>query len=225
MVRVHAAADHSIASTTTGLHPYSPIITTITTTTTTPLHPQEKSKGEDAASKKQKKKALGNNFYRVVFKVHMYFEPSAADTSAQHEMYGQAVYDVVSARYPCGERDCLALGSLQLQAEYGDAGLQDLAQKLSRFLPAKYSEGTRQNELAAELKKLHAGHAGMSVDATEKAYLEYVKEWQVYGSSFFFVEPQMSADLPDEVFLAVNPKGVLIINPDTKVRSRMAASS
>ena len=26
----------------------------------------------------------------------------------------------------------------------------------------------------------------------------------------------MSAELPDEVFLAINPKGVLIINPDTK---------
>ena len=26
----------------------------------------------------------------------------------------------------------------------------------------------------------------------------------------------MSVDLPDEVFLAVNPRGVLIINPETK---------
>ena len=26
----------------------------------------------------------------------------------------------------------------------------------------------------------------------------------------------MNVDLPDEVFLAVNPKGILIINPDTK---------
>ena len=43
-----------------------------------------------------------------------------------------------------------------------------------------------------------------------------MKEWQVYGSSFFFVEPQMNVDLPEEVFLAVNPKGILIINPDTK---------
>ena len=39
---------------------------------------------------------------------------------------------------------------------------------------------------------------------------------QIYGSQFFHVEPQMSADLPDEVFLAVNPRGVLIINPETK---------
>lgn len=30
-------------------------------------------------------------------------------------MYTQAVYDVVSARYPCGERNCLELAALQLQ--------------------------------------------------------------------------------------------------------------
>ena len=41
----------------------------------------------------------------------------------------------------------------------------------------------------------------------------------MYGSSFFFVEPQMNVDLPEEVFLAVNPKGVLIINPDSKAVS------
>lgn len=180
------------------------------------LFEEEKSKADDGATKKQKKKALGNNFYRVVFKVHMYFEPGATDTAASHEMYIQAVYDVVSARYPCGERDCIALASLQLQAEYGDSGLSDLKEKLIRFLPTKYAEGTRQSELSTEIRKAHALHNGKSAEAAESEYLEYVKEWQVYGSSFFFVEPQMSADLPDEVFLAVNPKGILIINPDTK---------
>ncbi len=49
-----------------------------------------------------------------------------------------------------------------------------------------------------------------------RAYLRHVKAWKIYGSQFFHVEPQMSVDLPDEVFLAVNPRGVLIINPDTK---------
>lgn len=173
----------------------------------------------------------GNNFYRIVFKVHMYFEPTAtakagdtdiaALTSAAadgHEMYVQAVYDVVSARYPCSEKDCLQLGALQLQAEYGDAGLPDatLKDRLGRYLPSKYVEGPRAETLFTELKALHKSHAGKPKAAAEGEYLKHVKEWQVYGSSFFFVEPQMSADLPDEVFLAVNPKGILIINPDTK---------
>jgi hypothetical protein len=180
------------------------------------LFEEERSKTDDQ-SKKQRKKALGNtSFYRVVFKVHMYFDVPADDASAQHEMYVQASYDVVSARYPCGERDCLALAALQLQAENGDAGLPDLGQKLERYLPAKYAESTRTSELANEIRKQHAEHAGKSQRAVEREYMDYVKEWQVYGSSFFFVEPQMNSEMPEEIFMAVNPKGILLINPDTK---------
>lgn len=146
----------------------------------------------------------------------MYFEPPAGDLAAHHEMYVQAVYDVVSARYPCGERDCVALGALQLQAEYGDAGLADLKDKMGRYLPQKYATSARAADICKELQRIHATHKGKTRDAAEAEYLAYVKDWQVYGSSFFFVEPQMTADLPDEVFLAVNPKGILIINPDTK---------
>ena len=140
----------------------------------------------------------------------------ADDLKAQHEMYVQASYDVVSARYPCGERDCVALAALQLQAENGDAGLADLNQKLERYLPAKYAESTRTSELANEIRKQHAEHAGKSAKAVEQEYMDYVKEWQVYGSSFFFVEPQMNSEMPEEIFMAVNPKGILLINPDTK---------
>ena len=179
------------------------------------LFEEERSKtGEE---KKARKKALGNtSFYRVVFKVHMYFDVPADDAAAQHEMYVQASYDVVSARYPCGERDCLALAALQLQAENGDSGLPDLNQKLERYLPAKYAESTRTSELANEIRKQHAEHAGKSQKAVEHEYMDYVKEWQVYGSSFFFVEPQMNSEMPEEIFMAVNPKGILLINPDTK---------
>jgi hypothetical protein len=180
------------------------------------LFEEEKGKADDAAGKKKKKRATGNDFYRVVFKVHMYFEPSLQDKAAQHEMFVQASYDVVSARYPCGEKDCLALAALQLQSEFGDEGLADLSKNLIRYLPAKYAESTRTSELATEIKKQHTAHAGKTGLKCETEYLAYVKDWQVYGSSFFFVEPQMNVELPDEVFLAVNPKGILIINPDTK---------
>jgi hypothetical protein len=185
------------------------------------LSEEEKARGEDAASKKTRKKATGNHFYRVVFKVRMYFEPPVHDIAAQHEMYVQATFDVVSARYPCSERDCASLAAIQLQAECGDAGMAvaDLQAKLTHFMPLKYAENTVNNRLellSKEIVRQHGEKKGMTRKAAEEAYLAYVKSWQVYGSSFFFVEPQMSMALPTEVFLAVNPRGVLIINPDTK---------
>ena len=133
------------------------------------LFEEEKQRGDEG--KKKKKKATGNDYYRIVFKVHMYFDPAAEDRAAAHEMYVQAVYDVVSARYPCGERDCLSLAALQLQVEYGDAGLSDLREKLPRFMPSKYTEGTRQNELAVEIRKAHTPSAGKTREQGEAEYL------------------------------------------------------
>ena len=182
------------------------------------LFEEEKSKGDDAKSKKDKKKALGNNFDRVVFKVALYLEVPLEDIAAQHQLYVQAVFDIVSARYPCGEDDCLELAALCLAAEHGAALPENLKDRLARYLPAKFATGPKVDAAAvtAALTAKHAAHKGKSRAAAEKEYLQYVKEWQVYGSSFFFVEPQMNATLPAEVFLAVNPKGVLLINPETK---------
>ena len=166
-----------------------------------------------------KKAVAGLHFYRIVFKVHMYFDPPADDAAAQHELYVQAVYDVVTARYPCEEKDVRALAALQLQAECGDAGAPDLADHLAHFLPAKAlpKAGSRDaDELLADLRRQHAALAGRPPAAAAADYLRTIKTWQVYGSSFFLVEPQMSADLPADVFLAVNPKGIIIINPETR---------
>ena len=41
------------------------------------------------------------------------------------------------------------------------------------------------------MRKAHTPHAGKRSEAGEAEYLAYVKDWQVYGSSFFFVEPQV----------------------------------
>ena len=52
-------------------------------------------------------------------------------------------------------------------------------------------------------------------DKCEKAYLDFVKDWQVYGSTFWHVQPQGTMEFPSHVIMAIHPKGVLIINPDT----------
>ena len=128
------------------------------------LYAEEKTKGEDGTAKKKKKHLSGNNFARIVFKVHQYYEPQPGDTAAEDMMYKQAVFDVVSGRYPCGEKICVQLAGMQLQAEYGDAGMSagDLKEKLSRYLPTKLSEGTRGSELSNAIKQNQAPHAGKS---------------------------------------------------------------
>ena len=36
------------------------------------------------------------------------------------------------------------------------------------------------------------------------------------GSAYFFVEPQNSRDFPSDVVLAINAKGILVVDPETK---------
>jgi hypothetical protein len=179
------------------------------------LADEEKGKGEDtAAAKKAKKKTMGAcNF--TVFKVHMYFEPPAEDEPAQHEMFLQAAFDVCH-RYPVGPEDAIQLAGLQLQAAAGNKGLKDLEARVGKFLAPKYCDKERGVDVAAvvaQLKAEHAKHKGKSRQAAEAEYLAVVKDWKVYGSTFWHVEPQMNAELPEAVILAINPKGILVIHP------------
>jgi len=177
---------------------------------------------EEEKTKKQKKKEDKTAMYRLVYKVHMYFEPQGGDKAAEREMFTQAVFDVVSSRYPCERDDCVKLAAIQLQFEVGsEAGKANLSvDRLRRYLPRKFVS-KKGSENAAIVNDVLAAHQDgvkeLEQLEAQRAYLKHVQAWKIYGSSFFFVEPQVShTNLPDEVFLAVNPKGVLIINPETK---------
>lgn len=172
---------------------------------------------EEEKGAKDKEGGL-SKMYRIVYKVHMYFEPDPRDKAGVLEMFRQAAFDVVSSRYPCEMEDCVHLASLQLCYEQGnDPEKVEVKEKIERYMPAKFIEEAGEHTCANQIAVMHKEKWG-KLDRNEavQRYLAFVKEWKIYGSSFFFVEPQMSHDLPDEVFLAVNPKGVLIINPDTK---------
>jgi hypothetical protein len=97
-------------------------------------------------------------------------------------------------RYPCGEDDCMELAALSIFIEHGKFAPENLKDRLDRYLPAKFASGPKVDAAAVVAKlteKCSALKFRSRADA-EQEYLKFVKEWQVYGSSFFFVEPQMS---------------------------------
>jgi hypothetical protein len=59
-------------------------------------------------------------------------------------------------------------------------------------------------------------YAGLCPKVAMDMYLSDVRGWDVWGSNFYFVEPQNNPDIPDKVFLAVNPQGILVIDFETK---------
>lgn len=92
--------------------------------------------------------------------------------------------------------------------------------KIKRYVPKKFLGDSNVNaSLVKKIIEARTTLGKMEADKAMDSYLKYVKGWKIYGSAFFYVEPQSAhTHLPESVFLAVNPKGVLLINFDTKVR-------
>ncbi|KAH8095501.1 hypothetical protein JL720_2804 [Aureococcus anophagefferens] len=83
------------------------------------------------------------------------------------------------------------------------------AYKVRHFFDVKDGD-----DAAVELIYVQAKH-----DVRQEArlsYLDYVKSWKIYGSSYYFAEPKQNRDFPSEVVLAINAKGILVVDPDTK---------
>lgn len=155
--------------------------------------------------------------FQFIFKMRLFFDIPDNDTAAVDLAYIQAVHDVTDSRYPCNQEDCLTLAALQAQEKFGDySGGAPFEEGLGAFLPAKYLKGSGGKDLEDSILKIYAKLKGYSSQEAKLNYLDYVKSWKIYGSAYFFVEPQNSRDFPSDVVLAINAKGVLVVDPETK---------
>jgi len=161
--------------------------------------------------------------FHFQFKVRFFLEVPDDDQAAVEMLYVQAKHDVVDARYPCSEQDAVTLAALQLQEEFGDKPEPDcpyLKGNLGKYLAQKFLR-PEDKEAAADdpepkLLKLYAKLAGYSRPEARLSYLDYVKSWKIYGSAYFYAEPKQNRDLPTQLVIAVNLKGLLLVDPDTK---------
>ena len=152
-------------------------------------------------------------------------------------MFLQATADVVDNRYPCKDKDSLTLAALQVQEQYGDypesgkdfaselRGTDELTgkPKLAKFLSENYIPENRERmeELTEQITRLYAKLSGYTVNEARLSYLDYVKSWKIYGSTYFLAEPvdeksSKALDFPASVILAINAKGIIIVDPDTR---------
>jgi len=160
--------------------------------------------------------------YHFLYKVRLFLEPDPTDHAAVDLFYVQGVHDVVHARYPTSDQDCVTLGALQVQEKYGDWTpdcRNPLTGNMHKFISKKFlSDKLREQEMEDNVmqvwKKL-AGKTYTSRDAKQN-YLDYIKAWKIYGSTYFVVEPQSSRDFPKEVVLAINAQRVLIVHPQSQ---------
>jgi len=174
-------------------------------------------------SQREEKQRKGNKAnvktFRFVFKIRLFLEPEESDVAANEIFYIQAVHDVVSARYPVSKEDNISLAALQCQKEMGNFTSEGaMKDKLDQYIQAKHihKKAAKNSELVASVCELWDGLKDMSSHEAQLSYMELVRGWKVYGSTFFVVEPKSQPDLPNYGILAVTASGLLIIDMKTR---------
>jgi len=184
-----------------------------------------------AVKKEVKKKKEEPKWSGFLFKPKLMIKTSSdtlmTDMEAVHLTYLQAVSDVVTGRYPSTDKDVTVLAALQLQATFGDynGSLHQsgwLAPKLKDFLPLAYIQKKGKND--SKLEKDYEANIlgkwqkvkGFTIQEAKLNYLDYVQEWQFYGSTFWTVEQRQFKDYPSPLTLGINSEGVLLMHPDKR---------
>ena len=114
------------------------------------------------------------------------------------------------------------MAALQLQVENGDYKGDNtfVNGKLSNYMPEKFLTKARVAKIEEMVVKIWGQCAGKNASQAKDNYIDYLtaspQTEDVYGSQFFVVEPKKSQTLPQTVVLAINARGILIIDPASK---------
>lgn len=144
---------------------------------------------------------------------------SERDVAGQDLMYIQAVFDVVQSTYLCLVNDAYTLAALQLQVKYGDYTSDSLSlirNSLNQYLPERNLSSSSHSDVCAKVLQKYAQLQGFTTTEAKLGYLDFVKEFPSYGSAYFFATPISSTTLPKEVAIAINNKGVAVVDNFTK---------
>ena len=165
-----------------------------------------------------------NQFY-FLFKLVMFIDSAGESTADPIDVeleFAQAIKDVISSKYPFSEQDALTLAALQMQEKHGDhpeGFASDYIQnRLRGFVASKFYEGNegKQRELEGTIMTLYSKLKGYTQTEARLSYLDYVRGWKIYGSTVYVSEPLNNKELPAHVVLAVNNKGILVIDASNK---------
>jgi len=148
------------------------------------IDPKKKETGKETL------KELTNAF---IFKKKIFLrddEKELQDPIAKLFVYNQAVASVIDSELPCSVDDAVKLAGLKCQINYGDhkaathvAGF--LTQQLKQFVPKDIFGSKKPLEWETLILKAHSQNVGKTSDEAMSEYLNIVKEWPFYGTTFF----------------------------------------
>ncbi|XP_022081416.1 myosin-VIIa-like isoform X2 [Acanthaster planci] len=145
-------------------------------------------------------------------------EDSQADTIFH---YHQELSKFLRGYHHCPhQEDAAKLAALQFRARYGSdkAELQNVAKRLADFLPKDLLRSRSVDDWKRAIISTYNQPwiTSMTKDAAKVAFLKIMYRWPTFGSSFFEVAKVTGSENTENVLLAINKQGVLIIDQQTK---------
>eukprot|EP01113_Clastostelium_recurvatum_P003292 TRINITY_DN1142_c0_g1_i3.p1 TRINITY_DN1142_c0_g1~~TRINITY_DN1142_c0_g1_i3.p1 ORF type:complete len:328 (-),score=71.62 TRINITY_DN1142_c0_g1_i3:95-1078(-) len=144
------------------------------------------------------------------------------DTMAKHLLYIQAMHSVIESEYPSSADEATTLAALQVQVTYGDHNASThvpgfLGHNLKVFIPKHLIGLKKPQEWETLVFRAHARNLGKSKEDAKTEYLDIVKQWPFYGTTFF---PPCKGignkKLPNKVIIGVNAEGILLLKTKDK---------
>eukprot|EP01112_Ceratiomyxa_fruticulosa_P003608 TRINITY_DN1392_c0_g1_i1.p1 TRINITY_DN1392_c0_g1~~TRINITY_DN1392_c0_g1_i1.p1 ORF type:complete len:329 (-),score=55.09 TRINITY_DN1392_c0_g1_i1:160-1146(-) len=144
------------------------------------------------------------------------------DLVAKHHLYIQALYSVIESEYPSNPDEAINLAGLQVQVTYADHNPSThqvgfLSHNLKNFIPKHLMPLKKPQEWESLIFKAHAKNQGKTAEDAKTEYLDIVKQWPFYGTTFF--PPCKSVGnkkLPNKVIIGVNAEGILLLKTKDK---------
>jgi acyl-CoA-binding protein len=172
--------------------------------------------------------AAPNKSAAFVFKKKIFLrddEREMLDLIAKHHVYIQALHSVIESEYPCSVEDAIKLAGLQVQITYGDhkpgnhvVGFLTANQR--QFVPKDLFSQKKPSDWEALLFKAHAANSGKTEEDAKTEYLEIVKQWPFYGTTFYPPCKTIgSKKIPNKVIIGVNAEGILLLKKDKELVS------
>jgi len=180
------------------------------------------------STNKEGKESLRDAPFAFIFRKKIFLrddDREMQDPVAKHLVYIQALYSVIESEYQCSADEAIRLAGLQVQVVYGDHKTGThvvgfLTQNLKQYLPKDLFPSKKPSEWEALIFKAHASCAGKSAEDAKSEYLDIVKQWAFYGTTFF--PPCKSAGkqkTPSKCVVGVNAEGILLLKKDKELVS------
>eukprot|EP01099_Mayorella_cantabrigiensis_P005713 TRINITY_DN4634_c0_g1_i1.p1 TRINITY_DN4634_c0_g1~~TRINITY_DN4634_c0_g1_i1.p1 ORF type:complete len:358 (+),score=77.58 TRINITY_DN4634_c0_g1_i1:54-1076(+) len=152
-------------------------------------------------------------------------EKNLKDDASVRLLYLQAVHNVIHSNYPCDEETAMKLAGLQLQEFVGDH--QDdvhttgylIKNDLDQYIPQHLIKSKKESEWEELVLSEHKKLKGKEKTLVHRLYLQLVRRWAYYGSTFFKGQYRsatsifMTQQFEGDVRIGINENGIHIVEP------------